>query len=164
MQDVQWLTDEEQRLWRSILNAKRAVDRSIDLQLQESLDISTADFSVLVVLSEAENNVVRMRTLCESLDWDRSRMSHQITRMERRGLVTKERCACDNRGIDVTLTEHGRNVIEKAAPNHVKLVRHVLFDVLGENIDYQGISAVLDRITETADATVTNPIGEKGSS
>ncbi|WP_297452557.1 MarR family winged helix-turn-helix transcriptional regulator [uncultured Corynebacterium sp.] len=162
MQDVQWLTDEEQRLWRSILNAKRAVDRSIDLQLQESLDISTADFSVLVVLSEAENNVVRMRTLCESLDWDRSRMSHQITRMERRGLVTKERCACDNRGIDVTLTEHGRNVIEKAAPNHVKLVRHVLFDVLGENIDYQGISAVLDRITETADATVTNPIGEKG--
>lgn len=162
MQDVQWLTDEEQRLWRSILNAKRAVDRSIDLQLQESLDISTADFSVLVVLSEAENNIVRMRTLCESLDWDRSRMSHQITRMERRGLVTKERCACDNRGIDVTLTEHGRNVIEKAAPNHVKLVRHVLFDVLGENIDYQGISAVLDRITETADATVTNPIGEKG--
>lgn len=162
MQDVQWLTDEEQRLWRSILNAKRAVDRSIDLQLQESLDISTADFSVLVVLSEAENNVVRMRTLCESLDWDRSRMSHQITRMERRGLVTKERCACDNRGIDVTLTEHGRNVIEKAAPNHVKLVRHVLFDVLGENIDYQRILAVLDRITETADATVTNPIGGKG--
>lgn len=157
MQDVRWLTDEEQRLWRSILNAKRAVDRSIDLQLQESLDISTADFSVLVVLSEAENNVVRMRTLCESLDWDRSRMSHQITRMERRGLVTKERCACDNRGIDVTLTEHGRHVIEKAAPNHVKLVRHVVFDVLGENIDFQGISAVLDRIAETANSTVTSP-------
>ena len=146
MQDVPWLSDEEQRLWRSILNAKRAVDRSIDLQLQDSLDISTADFSVLVVLSEAEDNVVRMRTLCESLEWDRSRMSHQITRMERRGLVTKERCAC----------EHGRTVIEKAAPNHVKLVRHVLFDVLGENIDYQGISAVLDKIAETANATVTD--------
>ncbi|MDK6966606.1 hypothetical protein QP270_26710, partial [Escherichia coli] len=55
MQDVPWLSDEEQRLWRSILNAKRAVDRSIDLQLQDSLDISTADFSVLVVLSEAED-------------------------------------------------------------------------------------------------------------
>ena len=54
MQDVPWLSDEEQRLWRSILNAKRAVDRSIDLQLQDSLDISTADFSVLVALSEAE--------------------------------------------------------------------------------------------------------------
>lgn len=158
MQDVPWLSDEEQRLWRSILNAKRAVDRSIDLQLQDSLDISTADFSVLVVLSEAEDNVVRMRTLCESLEWDRSRMSHQITRMERRGLVTKERCACDNRGIDVTLTEHGRTVIEKAAPSHVKLVRHVLFDVLGENIDYQGISAVLDKIAETANATVTDSV------
>lgn len=158
MQDVPWLSDEEQRLWRSILNAKRAVDRSIDLQLQDSLDISTADFSVLVVLSEAEDNVVRMRTLCESLEWDRSRMSHQITRMERRGLVTKERCACDNRGIDVTLTKHGRTVIEKAAPNHVKLVRHVLFDVLGENIDYQGISAVLDKIAETANATVADSV------
>ena len=161
MQDVPWLSDEEQRLWRSILNAKRAVDRSIDLQLQDSLDISTADFSVLVVLSEAEDNVVRMRTLCESLEWDRSRMSHQITRMERRGLVTKERCACDNRGIDVTLTEHGRTVIEKAAPNHVKLVRHVVFDVLSENIDYQGISAVLDKIAATANAAVTDSVDGK---
>lgn len=152
MQDIQWLTEEERGLWRSILNAKRAVDRSIDLQLQDSLDISTADFSVLVVLSEAEGHVVRMRALCEALDWDRSRMSHQITRMERRGLVTKERCACDNRGIDVALTDHGLKVIQQAAPSHVNLVRHVVFDVLGENIDYQGISAVLDKIAETADA------------
>ena len=45
MQEVQWLTDDEQRLWRSILEAKRALDRAIDLQLQSSLDISTADFS-----------------------------------------------------------------------------------------------------------------------
>nr|WP_120491333.1 MarR family winged helix-turn-helix transcriptional regulator [Corynebacterium lactis] len=152
MQEVQWLTEEEQRLWRSILNAKRAVDRAIDLQLQETLDISTADFSVLVVLSEAENNVVRMRALCDALDWDRSRMSHQITRMERRGLVTKERCECDNRGIDVVLTEHGLEIIKQAAPNHVRLVRRVIFDVLGSDIDYEKVSGVLNKVAEVADS------------
>ncbi|ALA67076.1 MarR family winged helix-turn-helix transcriptional regulator [Corynebacterium lactis] len=151
MQEVQWLTDQEQKLWRSILNAKRAVDRAIDLQLQETLDISTADFSVLVVLSEAEGNVVRMRALCDALDWDRSRMSHQITRMERRGLVTKERCECDNRGIDVQLTGHGLEIIKKAAPNHVRLVRRVIFDVLGQDTDYEKISGVLNQIADVAD-------------
>lgn len=152
MQEVQWLTDDEQRLWRSILEAKRALDRAIDLQLQSSLDISTADFSVLVALSEADNHTMRMRALCDSLNWDRSRMSHQITRMERRGLVTKERSAGDNRGIDVMLTRHGLEVIEEAAPNHVALVRTILFDVLGKDCDYEKIIPVLDRIAVTSDA------------
>ena len=66
-------------------------------------------------------------------------MSHQITRMERRGLVTKERSAGDNRGIDVMLTRHGLEVIEEAAPNHVALVRTILFDVLGKDCDYEKI-------------------------
>lgn len=157
MQDIQWLTEEEQGLWRSILDAERAMDRAIDLQLQESHDISTADFSILVNLSEAEGHVMRMRALCDALEWDRSRMSHQITRMERRGLVTKQRCEWDSRGIDVSLTDRGLAVIQKAAPSHVALVRRIVFDVLGEelgdSIDYQGISTVLRKIVSAATST-----------
>lgn len=163
MEEIQWLNEEEQHLWRSILDAERAMDRAIDLELQESHDISTADFSILVNLSEAETHVMRMRALCEALDWDRSRMSHQITRMERRGLVTKERCERDSRGINVSLTDYGLKVIQKAAPSHVALVRRIIFDVLadqlGEEIDYQGISKVLGKIAETATATFPNRAG-----
>ena len=102
----------------------------MDTRLLTTEEISSADFSVLVQLSEAEGGTVRMRELCEGLKWDRSRMSHQITRMEKRGLVTKLRCANDSRGIDVELTAHGREVIERAAPDHVRMIRRIVFDEL----------------------------------
>lgn len=112
------------------MDAAKAVERAMDTRLLTTEEISSADFSVLVQLSEAEGGTVRMRELCEGLKWDRSRMSHQITRMEKRGLVTKLRCANDSRGIDVELTAHGREVIERAAPDHVRMIRRIVFDEL----------------------------------
>ncbi|MFD8880083.1 MarR family winged helix-turn-helix transcriptional regulator [Corynebacterium xerosis] len=129
-QEVPWLNDDEQALWRAMMDAAKAVERAMDTRLLTTEEISSADFSVLVQLSEAEGGTVRMRELCEGLKWDRSRMSHQITRMEKRGLVTKLRCANDSRGIDVELTAHGREVIERAAPDHVRMIRRIVFDEL----------------------------------
>ncbi|MEJ6019328.1 MarR family winged helix-turn-helix transcriptional regulator [Corynebacterium sp. H113] len=146
---VPWLTEHEQMFWRAVLDAHRAVERLIDTQLLVSSDISNADFSVLVVLSESDKQTMRMRELCEDLDWDRSRMSHQITRMERRGLVEKIRCEKDNRGIDVHLTEHGRELIERAAPGHVRAVRKVLFDTL-HDIDLDAAMARYNAVAEAA--------------
>ena len=74
-----------------MLTASRKVDRAMDETLQAGSDLSTSEFSVLVELSEAEDCALRLRDLCARLDWDRSRTSHQITRMERRGLVTKHK-------------------------------------------------------------------------
>lgn len=128
--EVPWLDDSEQTLWRAMLSAAKAVDRAVDARLLATEEISSADFSVLVELSESVSGVVRMRELCENLKWDRSRMSHQITRMEKRGLVTKVRCESDSRGVDVQLTDHGREVIERAAPDHVRMVRRIVFDEL----------------------------------
>ncbi|PMC62844.1 MarR family transcriptional regulator [Corynebacterium xerosis] len=129
-QEVPWLNDDEQALWRAMMDAAKAVERAMDTRLLTTEEISSADFSVLVQLSEAEGGTMRMRELCEGLKWDRSRMSHQITRMEKRGLVTKLRCANDSRGIDVELTAHGREVIERAAPDHVRMIRRIVFDEL----------------------------------
>lgn len=151
MEDVRWLSDEEQALWRAILHAERAVDRAIDLRLQENSRISTADFSVLVTLSEAPEMTVRMRELGDSLNWDRSRTSHQVTRMERRGLVQKLRCECDNRGIDVSLTDEGYSIVQKAAPDHVRLVRRVVFDVLGDDINSEAVISILNKVAEAAE-------------
>lgn len=152
MEDVRWLSDEEQALWRSILHAERAVARAIDLRLQENSKISTADFSVLVALSEAPDMTVRMRELGDSLNWDRSRTSHQVTRMERRGLVHKQRCECDNRGIDVVITDDGLRIVQIAAPDHVRLVRKVVFDVIGSDVDSEAVMAVLDKVAQAAEA------------
>lgn len=154
MREVNWLSDSEQQLWRALLHAKRSVDRAIDVRLQNQADISTADFSVLVVLSEAENETVRMRELCDALSWDRSRMSHQITRMEKRGLVTKHRCEKDNRGIDVVLTDRGREVITEVAPDHVELVRKIVFDVL-EGVDFDAVMPYLNKVIDAAEGTIS---------
>lgn len=152
-QDVPWLNDDEQKLWRAMMAAAKAVDRAMDTRLLATEEISSADFSVLVSLSESETGMVRMRELCENLRWDRSRMSHQITRMEKRGLVTKVRCASDSRGVDVELTSHGRDVIERAAPDHVRMIRSIVFDVLDgiEGLDRAAALNALQSVTAASE-------------
>ena len=152
-QEVPWLNDDEQTLWRAMMDAAKAVERAMDTRLLTTEEISSADFSVLVQLSEADGGVVRMRELCEGLKWDRSRMSHQITRMEKRGLVTKLRCANDSRGIDVELTAHGRDVIERAAPDHVLMIRSIVFDQLDAipGLDRDAALAAMRAISASAE-------------
>lgn len=152
-QEVPWLNDDEQTLWRAMMDAAKAVERAMDTRLLTTEEISSADFSVLVQLSEADGGVVRMRELCEGLKWDRSRMSHQITRMEKRGLVTKLRCANDSRGIDVELTAHGRDVIERAAPDHVRMIRGIVFDRLDAipGLDRDAALAAMRAISASAE-------------
>lgn len=125
-----WLSNDEQSLWRLMLAAQRKVDRVIDETLQQGSELSTSEFAVLVSLSETEGRQLRLRDLCVGLDWDRSRTSHQITRMERRGLVSKNKSEGDARGVMVTITEDGMRRLELAAPEHVESVRRIAFDHL----------------------------------
>lgn len=125
-----WLNEDEQALWRLILGGIRHLEKGMEDVLQSESGIGASEFAVLVVLSEAENRSLRLRDLCQQLEWDRSRASHQITRMERRGLVVKEKCPEDARGVFVTLTDHGMARLEGAAPGHVESVRRMVFDHL----------------------------------
>ncbi|MBZ8177054.1 MarR family transcriptional regulator [Corynebacterium poyangense] len=132
MTEPRWLNDEEQQLWRLLLSAVRKMTRCMDVTLQEESGISASEFAVLVNLSESGPEGMRLRDLCRGLDWDRSRTSHQITRMERRGLVDKTRCEGDARGVLVTITGDGIRRLEQAAPEHVESVRRLLFDNLSK--------------------------------
>ncbi|SER78118.1 MarR family winged helix-turn-helix transcriptional regulator [Corynebacterium cystitidis] len=126
--EARWLNDEEQEFWRAMLATSRKITRAMDETLLAGSDLSTSEFSVLVALSEAEDCELRLRDLCADLDWDRSRTSHQITRMERRGLVTKKKSPGDARGVVVSLTDEGWRRLEQAAPEHVESVRRLVFD------------------------------------
>lgn len=125
-----WLDDEEQQLWRLILAGFTKISRTIDDRLQAGGDISSPEFSVLVALSEAQGRTLRLRELCEELGWDRSRASHQVTRMKKRGLLTKRKCPGDARGVLVSLTDEGMSHLEEAVPDHVETVRRLIFDHL----------------------------------
>ena len=124
-----WL-DDEQQLWRLMLAGFTKISRTIDERLQAGSDISSPEFSVLVTLSEAHDRTLRLRKLCEELGGDRSRASHQVTRMNKRGLLTKKKCPGDARGVLVTLTDQGMSHLEDAVPDHVETVRRLIFDHL----------------------------------
>ncbi len=125
-----WLDDREQRAWRALLTLHQGLNRALERQLQREAGLSGADYSVLVQLSEAPEQRVRHFELSAALDWEKSRLSHHLSRMVARGLVARERCPEDSRGGYVTLTEQGRTAIEQAAPRHVAQVRHLFIDRL----------------------------------
>ena len=132
MAGARWLDEREARLWEAYRTFGRDLQRAFDRQLERDAGLSGADYAVLVPLSEARDGVVRMRDLGHTVGWDRSRLSHQVRRMELRGLVVREECAEDARGWMVRLTTEGRAAIEAAAPEHVATARRYFFDQLSE--------------------------------
>jgi DNA-binding MarR family transcriptional regulator len=127
---TRWLTDEEQRLWRGWLAASMLLPERINRDLQEQHGLTGTDYQILVELSESPERRLRMSTLAEHTQLSRSRLSHQIDRMTRAGLVTRQECAQDGRGMFAVLTEQGWETIVAAAPDHVESVRRHLVDRL----------------------------------
>jgi DNA-binding MarR family transcriptional regulator len=99
-------------------------------QLAADSGLSYPDYLVLVALTDRPDGRMRLFELAEALGWEKSRVSHQVTRMADRGLVAKEKCDSDRRGAFVVITTHGRREIEAAAPGHVEAVRRMFVDRL----------------------------------
>lgn len=125
-----WLRDDEQRAWRGLIAMTSQLDARLNRQLQESSGLSLADYDVLVALSEAPDGRLRVFEVAAQLGWEQSRLSHHLTRMQRRGLVERQECRTDRRGAYAVLTDAGRTAIVAAAPSHVDAVRQLVFDDL----------------------------------
>jgi DNA-binding MarR family transcriptional regulator len=144
-----WLDAGEQIAWRAYLDMQAKLNGRLNREMQEKSGISVADFSVLVHLSEHPDARMRVLELARALGWEKSRLSHQLTRMQQRGLIERSNCNEDRRGAFVTLTEQGRETVDRAAPLHVESVRTYLFDVLtAEQIEALGTigRVVSDRV------------------
>ncbi len=128
-----WLTADEQRAWRTYLRMSSLLPAALNRQLQQDSGLTLPEYEVLVQLSEAPGQVLRPFQICEALNWEQSRLSHQLTRMQRRGLVARQECEADGRGAFVVLTAAGADAIGSAAPGHVAAVRRLMFDRLSED-------------------------------
>ncbi len=130
MGTTNWLDDDEQRAWRGFLDVHAQLNAAINRQLQSTTGLSLSDYAILVELTSelADDGSLRMFELGERLQWEKSRVSKQVSRMEARGLVERRHCADDRRGAFVDLTDEGRAAIEAAAPAHVELVRDLFFE------------------------------------
>jgi DNA-binding MarR family transcriptional regulator len=124
-----WLTDEEQQAWRATVQLSQLLLRQLDRDLTAH-GLNGRDYEIMVELSEAPEHRLRMTDLADATSQSRSRLSHQITRMEKRGLVRRDDCEGDKRGTFAVLTKAGFDAIEHVAPYHVEQVRRHYIDRL----------------------------------
>jgi DNA-binding MarR family transcriptional regulator len=148
---TRWLTDDEQRIWRTFLDATTMLREHLERELQRDSGMPLAYYQVLVALSEAPSRRMRMSELAARCGASRSRLSHAVARMEAAGWVERSGCPTDKRGSLATLTERGFDALASAAPGHVRAVREELFDRLtGEQVATLGqiVTAVKDGLVE----------------
>ncbi|WP_369170028.1 MarR family winged helix-turn-helix transcriptional regulator [Streptomyces sp. R28] len=128
--EPRWLTDDEQRVWRSYIDAATLLEDHLDRQLQRDAGMPHVYYGLLVKLAESPNRRLRMTELAMYAKITRSRLSHAIARLERNGWVRREDCPDDKRGQFAVLTDAGLEVLRETAPGHVEAVRQAVFDRL----------------------------------
>jgi len=129
------LTDEEWVVWDSFYAMRRRLDRALELRLQSDSGVSAPEYEILVGLGRSSDRRSRVRDIAEQIGWEKSRVSHQVTRMERRGLVRRTECSSDARGTWVELTPDGRRAMLAATRGHTAAIKRYFTDVLAGDDD-----------------------------
>lgn len=126
-----WLSGDEQRVWRTYLEWSRRLFEALDRDLQDETDLELDDYGILAYLSESDQRQLRMTDLADRLTFSRSRLTRRVDRLVADGLIERRRCQLDGRVVYAGLTERGWEIVQSAAPSHVRSVRARLFDALG---------------------------------
>ena len=151
---TRWLTDAEQASWRAWIEASNTLNNQLSADLQRQHDLTLADYEILVQLSENPERRLRMSELAEATLASRSRLTHQVDRLVKRGWIERQECEMDRRGSFAALTEEGWQAIVAAAPDHVESVRAYLVDALGPE-EFAALGAACEKITRTVRSSPT---------
>lgn len=141
------LDEHQLGLWKAYRDLYRQLASTLEAQLLRDAGLSGSEYAVLVELLHAPEGVLRARELGAELGWDRSRLSHLVRRMEKRGLIAREECSEDARGSMVRLTDVGRGAVEGVAPEHSEAIRRYFFDPLSSD-ELETLTAVIPRLLD----------------
>jgi DNA-binding MarR family transcriptional regulator len=118
----------ELQVWREFIEAFEELRSEVASRLLAETALSAGDYVILLALSEAAGERLRSSQLAEAVAWERSRLSHHLGRMERRGLIRREECLADSRGAEVVLTTDGAAAFHHATVPHLRAVRELFVD------------------------------------
>src|SRR6266852_9777936 len=141
------LTEDQRLLWKAHRDLYQELSGALQEQLHGDTALSGSEYAVLAALSHSPDGVLRARELGAELGWDRSRLSHLVRRMEKRGLVAREECSEDARGSMVRLTDGGTAAVEDAAPEHSEAIRRYFFNLLSKE-QLEMLAVVFDRLLD----------------
>lgn len=129
MSEPRWLTGPEQKAWRSYLTGSQLLTVQLDKEMRDEHGIGLPEYEILVRLSEHESRTMRMARLASDTTMSRSRLTHSVTRMEKKGLLERFSIPEDGRGVNCQMTEAGWELLVTMAPTHVGGVRDHLVDL-----------------------------------
>lgn len=144
-----WLDPEQQDIWRNWLRATDEITSHLDTDLRR-FGLDLAEYEILVTLSEGPDRRLRMSDLAGAVRQSRSRLTHTITRMEKKALVARETCTADGRGVWAVLTDEGYATLERVAPHHAAAVRHIFIDAVGPE-DFTAVGRAMTKVLAVAD-------------
>lgn len=150
MSEVSSVTGAEWDIWRSFHTMRRQLDLALERELQRDAGISMPDFEILLALFEAPGKQLRARELGALISWEKSRLSHQVTRMAARGLVERTECDTDARGTWIGITQKGRLTILGAMRDHALTIRRLFFDVMSPQ-ELSGLGGLSTRVLAAID-------------
>jgi len=162
MSTVSEVSEQDWQLWRDFVAMHQQLARELDRQLQRDAGISQADWGVLLTLSKAPDRRLRTGELAELLAWEKSRVSHQVTRMESRGLIDRTECTTDGRGTWVGLTSEGRRTLLGATSEHATAIRELFFDNL-DSEQKQALSSAARRVLDHINPEACAIVEEQGA-
>ncbi|MGN7798971.1 MarR family winged helix-turn-helix transcriptional regulator [Leifsonia sp. 22587] len=160
-ENAERLTDHELVVWRSLLDTTGDLRRLLSAELQK-VELSPGDYAVLLALTEAQGRTLRSSELADAIDWERSRVSHHLGRMEKRGLIRRTECPGDNRGALVVLTEGGLDAIRRASGPHLRAVKRLFADALSPD-QLDALAGALDSIRSHLDRTAADQQTSEGN-
>lgn len=149
-----WLNADQQVNWRAFLGATTLLMDRLDRDLRSAHDLSMAEYEILVRLSEAPDRSIRMAELAAALAHSRSRITHTISRLEKDGLVRRDQCSTDGRGVSAIMTDKGFAALERAAHTHVQGVRTYLVDNASAD-EFDVLGRIMQRVVDQLDENNT---------
>ncbi|MDM7831048.1 MarR family winged helix-turn-helix transcriptional regulator [Cellulomonas edaphi] len=152
MPETTWLTPEQLSAWKKLIAVVELLPGTLEAQLQRDADLTHFEYFTLAMLSEAPDRTLRLSDLAAATNATLARLSHVVSRLERRGLVRREPCAEDRRATNGVLTEAGLAVVVAAAPGHVDTVRRHVIDPLTP-ADVADLDRIMLRVLSVLDPT-----------
>jgi DNA-binding MarR family transcriptional regulator len=123
-------TTQQLATWRAFVETTEQLRSALAARLQTETGLSPSDYAVLLALYDAAHHRLRSSVLATCIGWQRSRLSHHLGRMERRGLIGRQECSTDSRGAEIVLTPAGRAAFRRATVPHLRAVRELFIDAL----------------------------------
>ena len=150
MDDTRWLTPDQLRAWKKFVAVVEVLPGVLDSQLQRDADVTHFEYFTMAMLSESPERTLRMTSLASATNSTLPRLSHVVSRLEKRGYIVRTPCAEDRRATNATLTDDGWHKVTATAPGHVDTVRDNVIAPLSD-ADVADLDRIMGRMLRMID-------------